>query len=187
MQTSKPSSRPTFSTGPRGLDAVLRAVIVAIGCWAISSGCRPPGPAVHYVEGVVLLEGEPIGGATVGFSPREAGMPAFGKTDDNGVFRLTTVRGGGQGKGVMAGSYTVTVTKWRDRSIELGPEPDRADAAAHGVWLKKSEELLNLPPDYIVPKAYGEKATSGLNATVKPGRNVGPEFRYELKGDFKGG
>jgi len=186
MRISNPSFGTTRSMSGRGIDAALLAVMVAIGCLNISSGCRPAGPAVHYVEGVVLLEGEPIGGATVGFSPSESGMPAFGKTDDNGVFRLTTVRGGGQGKGAMTGSYTVTVTKWRDRSIELGPEPDRADTAAHGVWLKKSEELSKLPPDYIVPKAYGDKATSGLNATVKPGRNVGPEFRYELKGDFKG-
>jgi hypothetical protein len=52
---------------------------------------------------------------------------------------------------------------------------------------KKSDELSNLPPDSIVPKAYGEKAISGLKATVKPGRNVGPEFRFELKRDFKGG
>ncbi len=48
-------------------------------------------------------------------------------------------------------------------------------------------EIAKLPFDYIVPKAYGDKATSGLKATVKKGRNVGPEFRYELKGDFKGG
>ena len=32
-----------------------------------------------------------------------------------------------------------------------------------------------------------DKAKSGLKATVKPGRNAGPEFRFELKGDFKGG
>jgi hypothetical protein len=161
--------------------------MVVVGCWSVAAGCRPAGPAVHYVEGVVLLEGEPIEGATVGFSPIEAGMPAFGKTDEKGIFRLTTARGGGQGKGAMAGSYTVTMTKWRDRSIELGPEPDRADTAANGAWRKKSEELSNLPPDYIVPKDYGDKAKSGLKATVKPGRNVGPEFRFELKGDFKGG
>jgi hypothetical protein len=44
-----------------------------------------------------------------------------------------------------------------------------------------------LPPDSLIPEDYGDKAKSGLKATVKPGRNVGPEFRYELKSDFKGG
>lgn len=187
MRIVTSSVRPSCRIGQRGSDAVLWAVMVALGCWAVASGCRPAGPAVHYVEGVVLLEGEPVDGATVGFSPIEGGLPAFGRTDAKGVFKLTTVRGGGQGKGAMTGSYAVTVKKWRDWSIELGPEPDRADTAAHGAWQKKSDELSNLPPDYIVPKAYGEKATSGLKATVKPGRNAGPEYRFELKGDFKAG
>ena len=187
MRIVTPSIRPACRIGQRGSDAAVRAFVVALGCWAVLSGGRPAGPAVQYVEGVVLLDGEPVEGATVGFSPIEAGMPAFGRTDAKGIFKLTTVRGGGQGKGAMTGSYAVTVKKWRDWSIELGPEPDRADTAAHATWQKKSDELSDLPPDYIVPKAYGEKSTSGLKATVKAGRNAGPEFRFELKGDFKGG
>ena len=187
MRIVTSSVRPACRIGQRGSDAVVRAVMVALGCWAVLSGCRPAGPAVHYVEGVVLLDGEPVDGATVGFSPIEAGMPAFGRTDAKGVFKLTTVRGGGQGKGAMTGSYAVTVKKWRDWSIELGPEPDRADTAAHGAWQKKSDELSSRPPDFIESKAYGEKSTSGLKATVKAGRNAGPEFRFELKGDFKSG
>jgi hypothetical protein len=131
---------------------------------------------VAFVEGLVLLDGEPVAGAMVGFSPVSAGLPAFGKTDAAGVFHLTTARGGAEGRGAMVGEYAVTITKWRNR-MEGITEPNPALEA----------ELSKLPPDYIVPKAYGDKATSGLNATVKPGRNVGPEFRYELKSDFKGG
>jgi hypothetical protein len=154
------------------------AFLVLAGLFAIifAGGCGRSGPAVAYVEGTVVLDGEPVAGASVGFSPLAGGQPAFGKTDAAGVFHLTTVRGGARDGGAVVGEYAVTITKWRNR-MEGITEPNPALEA----------ELAKLPPDYIVPKAYGDKATSGLKATVKPGRNVGPEFRYELKGDFKGG
>jgi hypothetical protein len=155
-----------------------RAVcLVLAGLFAImnAGGCGRSGPAVAYVEGVVLLDGEPVAGASVGFTPVSAGQPALGKTDAAGVFHLTTVRGGARDGGAVVGEYAVTITKWRNR-MEGITEPNPALEA----------EIAQLPPDYIVPKAYGEKATSGLKATVKPGRNAGPEFRFELKGDFKG-
>jgi hypothetical protein len=152
-------------------------LILACLCAVVGAGgCGRSGPKVAFVEGLVLLDGEPVAGAMVGFSPVSAGLPAFGKTDAAGVFHLTTARGGAEGRGAMVGEYAVTITKWRNR-MEGITEPNPALEA----------ELSKLPPDYIVPKAYGDKATSGLNATVKPGRNVGPEFRYDLKGDFKGG
>jgi len=151
---------------------VLAALFAIIG----AGGCGRSGPAVAYVEGVVLLDGEPVAGASVGFSPVSAGQPAFGKTDATGVFHLTTVRGGARDRGAVAGEYSVTITKWRNR-MEGITEPNLALEA----------ELAKRPPDYIVPKDYGDKAKSGLKATVKPGRNAGPEYRFELKGDFKGG
>ena len=149
------------------------AACVLAGLFAIigAGGCGRSGPAVAYVEGIVLLDGEPVTGASVGFTPVSAGQPAFGKTDAAGVFHLTTVRGGARDGGAVVGEYAVTITKWRNR-MEGITEPNPALEA----------EIAKLPPDYIVPKAYGDKATSGLKATVKPGRNVGPEFRYELKG-----
>jgi hypothetical protein len=58
---------------------------------------------------------------------------------------------------------------------------------AAGKWDAEAKRLGELPPESLLPEAYGDKAKSGLKATVKPGRNVGPEFRYELKSDFKGG
>jgi hypothetical protein len=149
-----------------------------MGCVSLigAAGCQKSGPAVAFVEGVVMLDGLPLEGASVGFSPLAAGQPAFGKTDATGVFHMTTVRGGARDRGAVVGEYAVTITKWRNRMegmTEMNPALEL--------------ELSKLPPDYIVPKAYGNKVTSGLKATVKPGRNVGPEFRFELRSDFKGG
>jgi len=148
-----------------------------VWAFAIASvgGCGRSGPDVAYVEGTVLLDGEPVAEANVGFSPVSAGRPAFGKTNSAGVFHLTTVRGGAPDRGAMVGEYAVTITKWKNR-MEGITEPDPVREA----------KVSTLPPDYIVPKAYGDKATSGLKATVKPGRNVGQAFRYELRSDFKG-
>ena len=81
----------------------------------------------------------------------------------------------------------MTVRKYRNRLEDLGPQPDPSDTKAAAKWQAEAERLNALPPDSLIPEAYGDKATSGLKATVKKGRNVGPEFRYELRGDFKGG
>jgi len=41
--------------------------LIAIAAVSMIVGCGRSGPEVHYVEGVVLLDGEPLAGATVGF------------------------------------------------------------------------------------------------------------------------
>ena len=52
---------------------------------------RESGPAVEYVQGVVTLDGAPLEGATVFFSPKgSAGKGAAGKTQSDGSFTLNT-------------------------------------------------------------------------------------------------
>ena len=154
----------------------------------VATGCSRTGPAVEFVEGQVLLDGAPLADATIGFSPAGgAGLGAFGRTDAAGMYKLTTSRGGARLGGAPVGSYVVTVRKYRNRLDDLGPQPDPSDTKAAAKWQAEAERLNALPPDSLIPEDYGDKAKSGLKATVKPGRNVGPEFRYELKGDFKGG
>jgi hypothetical protein len=151
-------------------------------------GCSRPGPAVEFVEGKVLLDGALLADATIGFSPAEgAGLGAFGRTDAAGKYRLTSAGGGRTLAGAPIGSYIVTVRKYRNPLDDLGPRPAPDDPVAAGKWDAEAKRLGELPPESVIPVGYGEKSSSGLKATVKKGRNVGPEFRYELKGDFKGG
>lgn len=81
----------------------------------------------------------------------------------------------------------MTVVKWRNRLDDLGPQPDPSDAAAAARWQAEAERLMSLPADSIVPKPYGDKATAPFKATVKKGRNTGPDFTFELSSDFKPG
>ncbi|MFM8634201.1 MAG: hypothetical protein ACKOEX_05255 [Planctomycetia bacterium] len=65
------------------------------------------------------------------------------------------------------------------------PKPGPSDGAAAAKWQAEADRLMSLPAEYIVPEAYGDKATSPFKATVKKGRNTGPDFTFELSSDFK--
>lgn len=150
------------------------------------TGCGHRGPAVEFVEGRITIDGEPLSDASVGFSPTDAGrLSAYGRTDATGTYRLTTSQGGAKLGGAPIGTYLVTVRKYRSRVSELGPEPDASDAAAHAKWTAEYERLTALPLDSVIPSAYGNTATSGLTATVKPGRNTGDAVSFALTSDYR--
>ena len=131
-------------------------------------GCHR-GPPVQHVEGAVLLDGVPVADCTVGFTPVGGGLPAVGRTGPDGGFRITAVRGGRDRGGTTVGTYVVTATK-----MELLPFPPNPD----GVELQPAVR-------HLVPEAYGDPRTSPLRATVRLGRNRGPEFRFDLRPDFR--
>lgn len=163
--------------------------LVAGGCLAIRgvwlaamlaslslSGCRKSGPDVQMVVGMVTVDGEPVAGVTVGFSPLipGEGLPATGATLADGSFRLTATQGGAPDKGTTVGDYAVSMSK-----VELVPDP---------VWDNmKPGELPSRPRDirhrHVVPKAYASGETSGLKATVKKGLNTGAAFQFDLKSE----
>lgn len=149
-------------------------------------GCGQSGPAVQFVEGRVLLDGQPVSGATVGFGPVTLGngLPAAGTTDAEGVFRLTASGGGAPGAGTLPGDYVVTVSKVQQTDSKPLPTPDDPD---YGKPADSSAPLpAGGPPKYIVPEPYSRPETSGLSATVKRGRNNGEAFVFELDGQFQG-
>lgn len=126
---------------------------------------------MELVEGVVVLDGKPVEGATVFFSPAAstiegtAGLPAAGRTAADGSFRLNAGGGATPGAGTKVGDYIVTVIKQESDPL---PPPD-----------------LNAPPVVpkeiqvrdLLPTIYKLAATSPLRATVKPGNN---NYRFEL-------
>jgi hypothetical protein len=82
------------------------------------SACKNKGPVVPEdltpVRGVVTLDGKPLGGVVVTFSPEnETGTAAAGTTDQEGRFQLTSFP---TGNGARPGNYKVLVTSRADAS-----------------------------------------------------------------------
>ena len=144
------------------------AMLAVAGVVALATvGCGKAGPQVQYVEGVVLLDGTPVAEATVVFVPdAEGGLVATGRSNAEGRFTLTSVRGGKPGGGALVGDYAVTFEK--------------ADYDLKGTGKTRDEDMDGVPLIHFIPQPYGDAQKSGLKATVRKGKNVGPEFRFEL-------
>jgi hypothetical protein len=121
------------------------------------------------VEGVVLLDGQPVEGATVLFSPdaggTAGGLPAAGRTDSKGTFRLNAAGGAKFGAGTKIGEYIVTVTK-QDHDPVPPPDPNGPPSGPPNVKVWD-----------VLPVVYKHAVTTPLRATVKKGKNT---YRFDL-------
>lgn len=154
------------------LGLLVMAVVALLGCGETS------GVPVEYVEGVVTLDGKPIEGVTVGFSPvkPDSGTPAVGTTDANGVFKLTATAGGAPGAGAGVGEYQVTFSK-----IKTSGQSEVTKSTDPNYGKPMTQKPGPTQMEYIVPQKYGNAATSGFTATVVDGTNRGDKFKYDLK------
>jgi hypothetical protein len=126
-------------------------LVAAVGCGAEGTPARKLAPA----KGVVKYKGEPIGGATVLFSPAE-GTPGNGMTDDAGNFVITT---GGRA-GAELGKCKVMVSK---PAAGAGARPDMTP--------KDMEEMIKAgkslaPAKDPIPTRYATEKTSPLEAEI---------------------
>ena len=122
---------------------------VALGCSSRPSDT----PELAPVSGVVLMDGEPLEGASVTFSPVNGGRGAAGSTDAEGRFRVAYIKYAG----CPPGDCSVTVSTFGEILDEFG-----------GVEGMRKE---------TVPKRY-RGDDSELQVTVKPGESN--EFKFEL-------
>ena len=117
-------------------------------------GCGS-GSETIAVSGVVTHNSKPLADADVSFIPAQ-GRPAYGRSDSNGRFTLTTFN---NNDGAVPGEHVVTISK----SVEVKPATDTNPYAEY-----KS----------VVPGKYGRPQDSPLTATVGNGGEM--DFSFDV-------
>jgi len=122
-------------------------------------GCGSDGLGTAPVSGTVTLDGNPIEGAGVMFSPIKPGPIAMGTTDVAGHFVLAT----GKFTGAMLGEHRITISK----SLVLNSSQQEGPLAGR--------QITTLKP--LLPKRYLRPETSGFQKLVESKDN---QFELQL-------
>lgn len=142
--------------------------IAAASLFALGCAKGPENPTTFPVTGTVTYKGKPVEGANVSFVGDGTARPAYGLTDAQGKFRLSTF---GDGDGAIPGKHRVSVTKMNSAG---GPIDDGSMEAA--------EKRANQPraaPQSALPERYNDWNRSQLEFTVaETDKN---DFTIELK------
>lgn len=136
--------------------------LLVLGC--LVAGCGPRTPATIPVRGVVILDGKPVEGATVGFTPTEGVRPATGSTNALGEFSLTTFA---PGDGALPGQHTVTVSKIKSTGQQF--DMSSVPAGSNAMPLSGSTTPGGIKIQWVVPPKYADPKTSGFTVEVKSG------------------
>ncbi len=146
------------------------ATTVYLLCAALLAGCGGES-RVAEVRGVVTLDGTPVGEASVAFTPRAGGRPAYGITKSDGTFELTTYQ---QNDGALIGTHRVTITA-------LDTVMSDKDKALEEEYGSLAGAMRKSPPKqrWRVPQVYSSHETSGLGFEVKRGVSNNAEFALE--------
>lgn len=124
------------------------------GCLLALAGCSDSLPVAPTV-GTITYKQQPVAEADVAFIPA-SGRPAYGRTDDQGRFQLTTLE---PADGAMLGAHTVTVTK----SVQKGSPSDTDPYVQY---------------QSLLPERYSKPQESPLKADVVSGE--ANDFSFEL-------
>lgn len=139
----------------------LAAIIL---CVIVGCGGDVTGPAFAPVSGVVTLEGKPIDGATIVFTPKKEGTMSMALSDPDGKF---VMKSGSGRKGAAVGDHDVTVI------LSVATEPATQateDSLAPPLASEMGTDAPKSKPSrvgYIVPERYSKPGA--LSVTVPSG------------------
>ncbi len=152
-------------------------VALALGC-CIVSGCgknektnRLP---VFKVGGTIVYKGKPVTGADVTFFCVEKDKSAFGRTDEQGHFKLTTYA---SNDGAVAGKHVVVVQKL-EQPQNTFVEPPVDSPQYDPLRVEKAATAKPLKPS--IPAKYSDAKKSDLIAMVND-QGGNEEMTLELK------
>jgi hypothetical protein len=150
----------------------LMCLFPAIGLLVGCGGEKVDRPDVYKVRGKITLQGKPVSGADITFSQREANRSAFGRTDENGEYQLTTFTAN---DGAIEGKHEITIVEIPPiASTPALPDIESESYQPPGL----GEETMPVPKSSLNAR-YADPATSGLIAVVnKDGENV---IDFDLK------
>lgn len=141
-------------------------LLIALAC----TGCSNGNKTVYPVMGKITLNGKPMeGGGSIAFVPVEGqdGKTAGGVIDDEGNYTLSTY---GDGDGSIPGKFRVVI---------IQSSADEPEATPDG-QAPRTEAIVTLSRDKMIPPVYSDFKGSPLSATVKAESN---ELDFDLKGD----
>lgn len=141
-------------------------ILAGTGC---GGGAKTGGNPVA-VGGTITLDGQPLEGATINFSPvGEGGQPAHGLSGSGGTFRLTTRN---SNDGAVPGEYRVTVAKQEGMGAGgAGIDPKSPD------YMKMMEKMS------AGGKHNQTKDTSGIHANYREAARTPLKFTIPSGGD----
>ena len=145
----------------RSMTVGFASLLLLAGCGAgaaVGDGTQQP---VYPVAGKITRNGAPVPDAIVTFSPRGLGPEAYGRTDQEGKFTLTTYA---PADGAGAGEYLVLVVKTAPAAavpVMHGPDFDSTKIAS------KPAAAAPAANPGLIPVKYASLKTTDLKATVK--------------------
>ena len=127
-------------------------------------GCSDGKLRTEPVRGIVTLDGVPLEGATVSFTPKNEGegIASFGFTDANGEYLLQTLAGRVDA-GTLPGEYKVTISKYR-----AVPTGRMVTCPNSGELYEDMDSVIYFPG----MTKYANSRTTPFTATVVKGRNT---------------
>ena len=151
-------------------------LVVPLVCGA--AGCG--GTKTIPVEGVVLLDDQPLAGATITFTPIAGdGLPATGRTGQDGTFTLTNADGR---SGALPGEYKVMVSKAEAMELPGGQAPKTPEEIEKMMMKGRGKDRKSPSP--------AKKSSSGVPARYRSAdtplrQTVPPEGKVIIKLDSK--
>ena len=149
-------------------------MITISGCGGSSDGGTPRQP-VYPVSGSIKLFGNPLPGATVAFAPQDGQPTAFGTTDEQGNFKLTTYD---FQDGAAAGKFKVVVSKSANSAASAG-NVATGDGSEHAAEENSHDASGAAAGQSMIPAQYSSSADTPLKAEVS--KTEQNQFDFDLK------